>query len=388
MSNAEQPSDTVCPFSKTPRASSSETDELGNFLKLYFSEQDRADQFAPRWNEIETAASRQEQPRLSGPELEHAGRVAWRNSNRCIGRLFWRSLIVRDMRHLDSEDDIFESLVEHLKVAFNGGAIRSVLTVFAPADSGNGDIRIWNHQLVRYAGYGQANRVLGDPSSLEFTEQAMRLGWRTKERSAFDVLPWIIQLPGRRPRVFDLPADVVNEVPLSHPQYAWFEKLGVKWYALPVLSDMCLDAGGQRFTAAPFNGWYMGTEIGTRNLGDESRYNLLPLIAQKMGLNMTSNQSLWKDRALIELNQAVLYSYEKFGVKLVDHHTACQEFMTFVEREKSAGRQPTGDWSWLVPPISGSSTPVFHQHFDDESLKPNFIHQEKSWSTLIGTNKA
>ena len=38
---------------------------------------------------------------------------------------------------------------------------------------------------------------------------------------------------------------------------------------------MMLDIGGLQFTAAPFNGWYMSSEIASRNFGDEYRYNLL-----------------------------------------------------------------------------------------------------------------
>jgi nitric oxide synthase oxygenase domain/subunit len=35
-----------------------------------------------------------------------------------------------------------------------------------------------------------------------------------------------------------------------------------------------IDIGGLEFTACPFNGWYMGTEIG-RDLADENRYDKL-----------------------------------------------------------------------------------------------------------------
>lgn len=38
---------------------------------------------------------------------------------------------------------------------------------------------------------------------------------------------------------------------------------------------MVFDCGGLEFTAAPFNGWYMSTEIGSRDLCDVQRYNLL-----------------------------------------------------------------------------------------------------------------
>ena len=54
----------------------------------------------------------------------------------------------------------------------------------------------------------------------------------------------------------------------------WFEELGLRWYALPAVANMLFDCGGLQFPAAPFNGWYMGTEIGARDLCDTQRYNI------------------------------------------------------------------------------------------------------------------
>ncbi|MGR5915266.1 nitric oxide synthase oxygenase [Bacillus pacificus] len=56
-----------------------------------------------------------------------------------------------------------------------------------------------------------------------------------------------------------------KEVPIEHPEYP-ISSLGAKWYRVPMISDMRLEIGGISYTAAPFNGWYMGTEIGARNL--------------------------------------------------------------------------------------------------------------------------
>ena len=109
------------------------------------------------------------------------------------------------------------------------------------------------------------------------------MGWKGGVGTPFDLLPLVIQLPNQPPKLFELPHDVVLEVPLSHPDYAWFAKLGLKWHALPVISNMRLEIGGISYPAAPFNGWYMGTEIGARNLGDVKRYNLLPVIAEQTG---------------------------------------------------------------------------------------------------------
>lgn len=38
---------------------------------------------------------------------------------------------------------------------------------------------------------------------------------------------------------------------------------------------MLFDCGGLEFTACPFNGWYMGTEIGARDFCDTNRFNIL-----------------------------------------------------------------------------------------------------------------
>lgn len=52
--------------------------------------------------------------------------------------------------------------------------------------------------------------------------------------------------------------------------------MGLKWYCVPGVSGMALDVGGLVFTACPFNGWYMQTEI-ARDLADINRYNKLPV---------------------------------------------------------------------------------------------------------------
>lgn len=169
----------------------------------------------------------------------------------------------------------------------------------------------------------------------------------------------------------------VLEVPISHPGYAWLTELGPRWHALPVVSNVAFVCGGLQYTAAPFSGWNMSTEIGTRNLGDEERYDLLPVIGKRMGLNIRRDRTLWKDRALVELNSAVLHSFEKRGVTVLDHHTAARHFMRHIALESEAGRQVNGDWTWLVPPLSGSATPVFHREFPDRVLQPNFFYQRE-----------
>lgn len=67
------------------------------------------------------------------------------------------------------------------------------------------------------------------------------------------------------------------------PRLEWFSELGLRWHALPAVANLLLEIGGLEFPAAPFNGWYMGTEIGSRNLCDRHRYDVLPVSPRPPG---------------------------------------------------------------------------------------------------------
>ena len=274
----------------------------------------------------------------------------------------------------------FRLAIEHLRLATNEGRIKPLITVFAPQEPSQPGIRIWNEQLIRYAGYKQSDgSIIGDPKYVEFTEIVHQMGWKGSKGTPFDILPIVIQMPNQQPHLFELPPDVVLEVSIQHPKYPWFAELGLKWHAVPLISNMMLDIGGVKYTSSPFNGWYMGTEIGSRNFGDEFRYNLLFIVAQKLGLNPQTSYTLWRDRALVELNVAVLYSFQKAGVTIVDHHTESRHFIQFEKKEKLNERCAYADWSWIVPPMSGSATPVFHRTYENIELKPNFFYQPDPW---------
>ena len=38
-------------------------------------------------------------------------------------------------------------------------------------------------------------------------------------------------------------------------------------------------------------------------------------------------------------------------------------FADFARREEEAGREWCADWAWVNPPISASTTPVFHRTY-------------------------
>jgi nitric-oxide synthase len=313
-------------------------------------------------------------------ELSYGAKMAWRNASRCIGRLYWRSLVVLDRRRARTADEIFSLLVHHLHTA-NGaqrGAIRPVISVFAPARPGRPSARIWNDQLIRYAGHrGADGASIGDPRQLAFTDAMRGFGWRGKGE-AFDVLPLAIETPDEGVKLYDLPERVVLEVPLRHPDYPWFAELGLRWHGVPAVANMRLTIGGVHYPLAPFNGWYMGTEIGARNLADADRYNMLPVVAERIGLDTSRESTLWRDRALVELNRAVLFSFESAGVKMTDHHTESQRFITHLRNEEKAGRVVPADWTWIVPPMSGGLTPVFHRYYDEADQRPAFYLDDEA----------
>ena len=345
------------------------------YLRLCYRELNKEDLFEERWLEVQSSIDEKGIYELLDFELDYGTKVAWRNSNKCIGRLFWRSMEVLDKRALDSIDDIFDVLFEHIDFATNGGNIRSTITVF----NAHKGIRIWNPQLLGFAGYRQEDgSVIGDPKHLEFTEECVKLGWEPK-MGPFDILPLIVQIEGEKLQWREIPKEIITLVSIEHPSIKPINDLKLKWYSTPIISNMTLEVGGIEFMAAPFNGWYMGTEIGARNLADEDRYNLLPLVAEKMGLNVHDKNSLWKDRALIELNQAVLYSFRKAGVKIIDHNSAAKQFMQFMRQEEKEGRDVTANWSWIVPPVSGSTMEVFHTEMHDIIKSPNYFYQEDAW---------
>ena len=53
-----------------------------------------------------------------------------------------------------------------------------------------------------------------------------------------------------------------------------------------------------------------------------------------MGLDVRNPASLWKDKVLVEINIAVLHSFQSQNITIVDHHTAAESFMKHYENEQ------------------------------------------------------
>ena len=308
----------------------------------------------------------------SAEELAFGARVAWRNHSRCIGRLWWKSLDVVDCRHITDPDAIAAQLFSHLATAWNGGRIRSMISVFRPVVNGSIPVSVESPQLLQYAGYIIQGDIVGDQQNIELTRTAMALGWQPPEvRTAFDILPIILRDADGRRRLYAVPPELAHEIGIAHPSCPAVGALALRWYAVPVVSNMILSIGGIDYPCAPFNGFYMATEIASRNLCDLRRYNMLPQVADALGLDRDSDP-LWQDAGLTELNRAVLHSYQAAKTSIVSHHAASESYMEFVKLEQAEGRVPSGDGLWIVPPQASAACEVFHLPMEDRGVVPNY----------------
>ncbi len=280
-------------------------------------------------------------------ELAFGARVAWRNHARCIGRLFWKSLVVHDRREVEDPAEIAACCAEHLAGARAGGGIRSTITIF------------------------------------EATNEALALGWEPPSpRGRFDVLPLQIRDAEGRRHLFEYPEGVVEEIAISHPHAPAVAALGLSWYSVPAVSSMVLSIGGIDYPCAPFNGFYMASEIASRNFADATRYDMLAAAAEALGI--AAEGALWRDRVLTELNEAVLHSFRAAGATILDHHAASAQFMEFFQKERLAGREPSADWSWIVPPQSAAACPVYHLPMQDRHLVPNYYASGDADGAALG----
>jgi len=116
--------------------------------------------------------------------------------------------------------------------------------------------------------------------------------------------------------------------------------------------------------------------------------DLLPHIADHLGLDTRTDRTLRKDRALVEPSRSVLHSFDRAGVTVTDHHTESRRFLDHLGREERNGRRVGADWSWIVPPISGSTTPVVHRTYDTVECCPGCVHHPEALARARGETGA
>jgi nitric-oxide synthase, bacterial len=291
--------------------------EAESFLRAFHRARPKAGQVEARLAKVRAEITATGTYRHTPAELAFGARVALRDSGWCPADVPWRGLLVRDLREIQDSAEVAAQCGQHLRMSTNHGQVRPMVSVFAPDAPGQPGPRIRNGQLVRYAGYAEPGRVLGDRRYLDFTNAVCQLGWRPPAgRSSFDLLPLVVETAHEGISLHPLARDVVREVPLEHPELPWFVGFGLRWHAVPVISNMRLVIGGITYPAAPYNGVYICQAIGEDVLADENAYGLARHVAERLGLDRTSERTLWRERAVVELNRAVLHSFDSAGVTI------------------------------------------------------------------------
>ena len=255
-------------------------------------------------------------------ELIWGARVAWRNYAGCVGTEHWRALRVQDCRDRRDAKSVFAAIVEFLASTFNGGSVLPSMVVFGSNRPRRPAPQILNRQIISYAGYLlRDGSILGDPANVGVTRTAASLGWSVDRRTAFDVLPIMIQIGKETPELFTFPGDVAHEVPIIHPHLP-IEQLGLRCSAFSALSMMSLEIGGLTYPAAPVSRPYTCREVTGRIMATGHTSDVLASMAQVIGLP-TSDRRSWGERARTELETAVLHSFTAAGVRLIDHEAFC-----------------------------------------------------------------
>jgi nitric oxide synthase oxygenase domain/subunit len=233
-------------------------------------------------------------------------------------------------------------------MASGGTNIQSVMTVFRPQQSNEAfGMRFWSSQVFRYAGYKNKDNgeTLGDPANAEFTEYLIKskLWSPPSVRTAFDLLPLVLKMPQiDKPFIYNIPHDLAHELDIEHPQFPAVKDLHLKWAAIPAITNFKMNLGGLIYPCMPFNGWFLSTEI-ARNLLE--RYSMTIPLAKAM--NIPFNDRMLVQKVTAEFENAILHSFEKQEYTIVDPMTVGKSFMTHCQRERKAGRECPGQWSWI-----------------------------------------
>jgi nitric-oxide synthase len=326
--------------------------------------------------------------RLASAELSHGLKQAWRADPRCIRRgmfdrlaqVEWDDLERADFSGAKLTPDLVAGVIGYyVRYATNRGRLTPRIMVFPPDGPDGPTLRIWNDQLIRYAGELQPDgRVLGDPAQLKLTAAVRQLGW-SERIGRQTVLPIAFQIGRSAPELITLSRKDVLEVPLQHPEYPWVAELEFRWHALPAISRMVAIIGGLVHPVL-FSGWYVAGEI----LENCRRFGIVDEIAER--LSLSPRDRLRAHRVDLVVLEAVLYSFREAGVMIEDNQSADFHHHKHVLAEAAAGNTVRGDKSKLV--LAGSTSDM-HARTDpmlppDLDQDPGFHYLPDAWTSVVG----
>jgi nitric oxide synthase oxygenase domain/subunit len=75
---------------------------------------------------------------------------------------------------------MFQAVIDHLVYTTNNGQVIPTITVFPQRFPNQQGPKIWNPQVIRYAGYADSeDTVTGDPAHIEFTQVLKMIVYNT-----------------------------------------------------------------------------------------------------------------------------------------------------------------------------------------------------------------
>ncbi|MFC7304522.1 nitric oxide synthase oxygenase [Streptomyces monticola] len=72
-----------------------------------------------------------------------------------------------------------------------------------------------------------------------------------------------------------------------------------------------------------------------------------------------------------------------FGARVAWRNATRCIGLAHLDREERNGRQVSAELSWIVPPVSGAATGVFHRTYDPTERRPAYVHHTEDRPPLL-----
>ncbi len=341
------PCPTLLPGPSTPNlvtAVGTPREETEGFLQRFFVENRVPTAFSARWDEVQPQLLTESGYQPTPEELAYGVRIAWRQSRNAFERPFWPDVAVRDVRHLHHPDDVAHAVFTHLELAYNGGAVRPLVTLFQADRANRPGPRLWNPALPLFSSQRH-------PQQAAFVAAITKLGWHSSG-DLYEVLPLVVECAGFAPQIYPVPPEKALAVALVHPEHLWFKTLNLRWNTLMAVADQPLWLAGQGDRSPLVSGVQLSRAV-VAWLQEAEGESLLLRIAGYLRLDTQRDASLWRLKAMTTLEEAVLWSFERAGVTVVETYSAARRFAAFVAAETAANR-PLCHRDQLQLPLLGS----------------------------------